>query len=48
MQSFSAFGRRVLYLAQAPQKGDFRLELWGVDLDEKVPAPHKIDEGVYG
>jgi hypothetical protein len=48
VQGFSAFGRRILYLAQAPQKGDFRLELWGVDLEAKDPAPHRIDEGVYG
>jgi hypothetical protein len=48
VQGFSTSGRRVLYLAQAPQKGDFRLELWGVDLDTATPAPHRIDEGVYG
>ncbi|HET7788378.1 MAG TPA: hypothetical protein VFL36_20565 [Myxococcales bacterium] len=48
VQGFSASGRRVLYLAQAPQKGDFRLELWGVDLEAKDPAPHRIDEGVHG
>jgi hypothetical protein len=47
VQSFSIFGRRVLYLVQAPQKGDFKLELWGVDL-AGASAPHKIDEGVYG
>ncbi len=47
VQSFVAQGRRVLYLVQAPQKGDFKLELWGVDLASSVP-PHKIDEGVYG
>ena len=47
VQSFSIFGRRVLYLVQNPQKGDFKLELWGVDLASGA-APHKIDEGVYG
>jgi hypothetical protein len=48
VQGFSAFGRRVLYLAQAPLKGDYRLELWAVDLEAQAPAPRKIDEGVYG
>lgn len=48
VQGFSAFGRRVLYLVQAPQKGDFRLELWAVDLGDAAPAPHRVDEGVYG
>ena len=47
VQSFSVFGKRVLYLAQAPQKGDFKLELWAVDLGAPA-APRKIDEGVYG
>jgi len=47
VQSFSAFGRRLLYLVQAPQKGDFKLELWAVDLAGSA-APRKIDEGVYG
>jgi hypothetical protein len=47
VQSFSAFGRKVLYLVQSPQKGDFKIELWGVDLATDKP-PHKIDEGVYG
>jgi dipeptidyl aminopeptidase/acylaminoacyl peptidase len=47
VQSFTAFGRRVLYLVQAPQKGDFKIELWGVDLATGA-APRKIDEGVYG
>ena len=47
VQSFSAFGRRLLYLVQSPQKGDFKIELWGVDL-AAGGAPHKIDEGVYG
>ncbi len=46
--SFASFGRRVLYVVQAPQKGDFKLELWGVDLAAPEPAPHRIDEGVYG
>jgi hypothetical protein len=48
VQSFSAFGRRILYVVQAPQKGDFRLELWGLDLAQARSAPRKIDEGVYG
>lgn len=47
VQSFVAQDRRVLFLVQAPQKGDFKLELWGVDLAAPA-APHKIDEGVYG
>jgi hypothetical protein len=47
VQSFTAQGRRVLFLVQAPQKGDFKIELWGVDL-AAAAAPHKIDEGVYG
>jgi len=47
VQSFSVFGRRVLYLVQAPLKGDFKVELWGVDLGSSA-APHKIDEGAYG
>ena len=47
VQSFVASGRRVLYLVQAPQKGDFKIELWAVDLGAAAP-PHKIDEGVYG
>lgn len=48
VQAFSLFGRRVLYLAQAPQKGDFRLELWSADLSRPQAPPRKIDEGVYG
>jgi hypothetical protein len=48
VQSFTIFGRRILYVVQAPQKGDFRLELWGVNLAEPRPLPRKIDEGVYG
>jgi hypothetical protein len=48
IQSFSVFGRRVLYVAQAPQKGDFKLELWGVDLAASDPVPRRLDEGVYG
>lgn len=47
VQSFTAQGRRVLYLAQAPLKGDFKIELWTVDL-AGADAPRKIDEGVYG
>jgi dipeptidyl aminopeptidase/acylaminoacyl peptidase len=48
VQSFTVFGRRILYVVQAPQKGDFRLELWGLDLAQASSAPRKIDEGVYG
>src|SRR5262249_17470069 len=48
VQSFSVFGRRVLYLVQAPQKGDFKLELWAVDLADPQQPPHRIDEGAYG
>jgi hypothetical protein len=47
VQGFSSYGRRLLYLVQSPQKGDFKIELWGVDLADGRP-PHKIDEGVYG
>ncbi|MCA1829087.1 MAG: WD40 repeat domain-containing protein [Myxococcales bacterium] len=47
VQSFVASGRRVLYLVQSPRKGDFRIELWGVDL-ATAEKPHKIDDGVYG
>jgi len=46
--SFSAFGRRLLYLVQAPQKGDFKLELWAADLASPDAAPHRVDEGAYG
>jgi hypothetical protein len=48
VQGFSSFGRRVLYLLQVPLKGDFKVELWAVDLAAAEPAPHRIDEGVYG
>lgn len=47
VQSFSVFGRRLLYLVQAPMKGDFKVELWGVDLGTSS-APHQIDVGAYG
>ena len=47
VQSFVSFGRRILYLVQSPQKGDYKIELWGVDLAAAAP-PHKIDDGVYG
>ena len=47
VQSFSLHGRRLLYLVQAPGKGDFRIELWAADLATAAP-PRKIDEGVYG
>lgn len=48
VQSFSVSGRRVLYLVQVPLKGDFKIELWAVDLAAAEPAPRRIDEGVYG
>lgn len=47
VQSFVSSGRRILYLVQSPQKGDYKIELWGVDLAAAAP-PHKIDDGVYG
>ena len=47
VQSFVSSGRRILYLVQSPQKGDYKIELWGVDLSAATP-PHKIDDGVYG
>jgi len=37
-----------LFVLQASQKGDFKLELWAVDLASPDPKPHRIDEGVYG
>ena len=40
-------GDRILYVAQAPQKGDFKIELWSAPLDGSSP-PRKVDEGVYG
>jgi hypothetical protein len=55
VQSFVAQGKRVLYLVQAPQKGDYKIELWTAGLDQSQQsqqspgaAPRKIDEGVYG
>ena len=47
VQSFVTSGRRILYLVQSPQKGDYKIELWGVDLAAAAP-PYKIDDGVYG
>jgi hypothetical protein len=47
VQSFSVQGDRVLYIAQAPQKGDFKIELWTAPLDGSAP-PRKLDDGVYG
>ena len=47
VQSFVVQGKRALYLVQAPQKGDYRIELWTADLGSQTP-PRKIDEGVYG
>jgi len=47
VQSYLVQGSRVLYLEQAPQKGDFKIELWTAQLDSPAP-PRKIDEGVYG
>jgi hypothetical protein len=38
----------VLYLVQAPEKGDFKLELWAADLAAPQLAPRKVDEGAYG
>jgi hypothetical protein len=43
-----AVRRRVLYVVQAPQKGDFKLELWAADLADTQRAPHRVDEGAYG
>ena len=48
VQSFVAQGERVLYLVQAPQKGDYKIELWTALLQDGAGAPRKIDEGVYG
>ena len=48
VQSFSVFGRRLLYVVQAPEKGDFKLELWGADLASPQLEPRRIDEGAYG
>jgi hypothetical protein len=48
VQNFSVSGRRLLYLVQAPQKGDFKLELWAADLASPDVAPHRVDEGAYG
>jgi hypothetical protein len=47
VQSFTVQGGRVLYLVQAPQKGDFKIELWTASLDGSV-SPRKVDDGVYG
>ena len=47
VQSFTAQGGRILYLVQAPQKGDFKIELWAAPLDGSAP-PRKVDDGVYG
>ncbi len=47
VQSFTAQRDRLLYLAQAPQKGDFKIELWTAPLDGSTPA-RKVDDGVYG
>ena len=33
---------------QAPEKGDFKLELWGADLASPQLEPRRIDEGAYG
>lgn len=41
-------GKRVLYLVQSVQKGDYKIELWTVELGPATAAPRKIDEGVYG
>jgi WD40 repeat protein len=47
VQSFSIASDRVLYIAQHPEKGDFRIELWTADLASQA-APRKIEDGVYG
>jgi hypothetical protein len=47
VRSFTVEKDRVLYVEQAPQKGDFKVELWTVGLDGSS-APRKVDEGVYG
>jgi hypothetical protein len=47
VQSFTTQKDRILYLAQAPQKGDFKIELWTALLDGSTP-PRKVDDGVYG
>jgi hypothetical protein len=47
VQSFTVQGDRILYVAQAPQKGDFKVELWTAPLDGAM-APRRVDEGVYG
>jgi hypothetical protein len=47
VQSFSVTGDRVLFIAQRPLKGDFKIELWIADLTSPS-APRKVDEGVYG
>ena len=47
VQSFSIQGDRILYIAQAPQKGDFKIELWTAPLDGSA-QPRKVDDGVYG
>jgi len=47
VQSFTVQRDRILYVAHAPQKGDFRIELWTAPLDGSSP-PRKVDDGVYG
>jgi hypothetical protein len=47
VRSFTLQRDRILYVEQAPQKGDFKLELWTAPLDGSS-APRKVDEGVYG
>lgn len=52
VQSFSASGRRAFYLVQHPQKKDYTIELWTLDLGSPPgspqAAPRKVDDGVYG
>jgi hypothetical protein len=48
VQSFTVSGRRLLYVVQAPEKGDFKLELWAADLARPELAPRRVDEGAYG
>lgn len=47
VQSFTLQKKRILFVEQAPQKGDFKVELWTVPLPGASP-PRKVDEGVYG
>lgn len=52
VQSFSVAGRRAFFLVQHPQKKDYTIELWTLDLAAPAAspqaAPRKVDDGVYG